>query len=93
MSDRLKVSVDNGKYTVIMAQNGSMKCLRYGEEWRDLTGDGMVLALAQEIEALRKAGNNLRDAQKAYMENRGNQELGKKVGEMAAKLDEVLGTK
>lgn len=90
MSNRLEVSVDNNKYTVIMDQNGGLRCLRYGEEWRDLLGDGMVLALAQEIEALREAGNNLRNAQKAYMADRGNNELGKKVGEMAQALDDVL---
>lgn len=52
--NRLEVSVDNGKYTIIMKENGSMEALRHGETWRDLTGDGMVLALAQEIEELRE---------------------------------------
>ncbi len=47
------VTVADGKYTVQADGDGRLRCLRYGEEWRDLTGDGMVLALVQEIEALR----------------------------------------
>jgi hypothetical protein len=31
-----------------------MKALRYGKEWRDLTGDGMVYAMLCEIEELRR---------------------------------------
>jgi hypothetical protein len=38
-----------------VSENGAgLKALRYGQEWRDLTGDGLILALAQEIEALRE---------------------------------------
>lgn len=51
----LRVSVDNGKYTIVMPESGGLHALRYGEEWRDLTGDGMVLAMAYEIEKLREA--------------------------------------
>lgn len=36
------------------------------------------------------AAQNLRKAQKAYMQNRGNDEYGKKVAEAAEALDEVL---
>lgn len=46
------VSVYGGKYTVQCDGDGQMRCLRYGEVWRDLTGDGMVLALVQEIQYL-----------------------------------------
>jgi hypothetical protein len=47
-------SVADGKYIVQCDGDGRMRALRYGEPWRDLTGDGMVLALVQEIERLRK---------------------------------------
>lgn len=50
---RLEVTVGDGKYTIIMEDNGHLKALRYGKEWRDLVGDGMVLALAQEVQNLR----------------------------------------
>lgn len=53
--DELRVSVDNGKYTIVMPETGGLHCLRYGEEWRNLTGDGMVLAMAYEIDRLRDA--------------------------------------
>lgn len=49
----LRVTVYNGKYTVIQNSTGGLRALRHGEEWQDLTGNGMVLALAQEIEDLR----------------------------------------
>jgi hypothetical protein len=54
----IKESFDNGKYTVIFstvnAPNTTFKALRHGEEWRDLTGDGLVLAMLHEVERLRK---------------------------------------
>lgn len=49
-----RVTVYDGKYTVVIMPMGGLFALRYGEEWRDLTGDGLVLALAQEIEELRE---------------------------------------
>ncbi len=53
MADLLNVSVIKGKYTVIQYENGEVHVLRYGEKWRDCVGDGLILALAQEIEDLR----------------------------------------
>lgn len=47
-----KITVCDGKYTVICPddwKNEKFECLRYGEEWRDLCGDGMVLALCHRI--------------------------------------------
>jgi len=49
----LNVTVADGKYTVIQDNTGRTSAFRYGDEWRDLTGDGLVLALAQEVETLR----------------------------------------
>ena len=52
------IAIDDGKYRIIFTQdieNNSCEffALRHGEKWRDLTGDGMVLALVQEIDRLR----------------------------------------
>ena len=52
MVERLSVTVSDGKYTVIQDING-LYALRYGEEWRELTGDGLILALAMEVQELR----------------------------------------
>lgn len=49
----MRVDLERGKYTVVMEQDGRLHALRYGEEWRDLVGDKLVLALAQEVELLR----------------------------------------
>ena len=54
MEEVLRITVCDGKYTVIMTKDGNLRALRYGEEWRDLVGDGMVLSLAQEIDDLRQ---------------------------------------
>jgi hypothetical protein len=41
-----KITFADGKYTILIKQTGGLECLRYGEPWRDLTGDGMVYSLA-----------------------------------------------
>lgn len=49
----MRVSVYDGKYTVVWGGKEPLRALRYGEEWRDCCGDGLILALAQEVEELR----------------------------------------
>lgn len=51
----MKVSVLNGKYTVIQGPDGALSALRYGEPWRDCVGDNLVYGLAAELEATREA--------------------------------------
>jgi ubiquinone biosynthesis protein UbiJ len=53
MNKLVEVSVEDGKYTVIQKSTGRVIALRYGEEWRDCVGDGLILALAQEVQELR----------------------------------------
>lgn len=50
-------------------------------------------SVSDQIKALKKVkrrAEDLRTAQKAYMADRGNNELGKAVGEASTKLDEAL---
>ena len=49
-----RIELDDGKYTVVHDSGAGRHALRYGEHWRDMTGDGLVLAMAQEIEDLRR---------------------------------------
>ena len=49
-----RIELDDGKYTVVHDSGAGLHALRYGEHWRDMTGDGLVLAMAQEIEDLRR---------------------------------------
>jgi hypothetical protein len=45
----------DGKYTVIFDETtGRLSALRYGEPWRDLVGDAMVLAMLQRVDALQQ---------------------------------------
>ena len=45
---------DNGKYTVVFHDSGKMEAFRYGVPWRNLTGDGMVLAMLQDFDFLKE---------------------------------------
>lgn len=47
-----KIDLYDGKYTIIndLENGGGLKALRYGEEWRNLAGDNLILALFQELE-------------------------------------------
>jgi hypothetical protein len=64
MTDIPRITVNDGKYTVIVDNSapGTFRALRYGEEWRDLTGDGLVLSLCHAIldlqERLEEIENN-----------------------------------
>jgi hypothetical protein len=51
----MRVKICDGKYTVIQHPDGGLKALRYGQPWRDCAGDGLILALALEVEELREA--------------------------------------
>lgn len=51
--DDVLVVVDGGKYTVVIPANGGLHALRYGEPWRDLTGDNLVFNLAWELNEAR----------------------------------------
>ncbi len=49
----LRIELDNGKYTYIFDQNKHI-ALRHGEQWRDLTGDNLILSMAFKIEDLQE---------------------------------------
>lgn len=58
---KTKVSVAEGKYTVVFDEDGGLKALRYGEEWRDCCGDNLVYCLASELHELRQWAKECRD--------------------------------
>lgn len=50
-----RIDVCDGKYTIIYDfETGQSEALRYGEKWRDLCGDKMVLAMFDTIVELRE---------------------------------------
>jgi len=53
IDNAVNITVYDGKYTVIQDVKGRLRALRYGDEWRDCCGDGLILALAQEVQNLR----------------------------------------
>ena len=54
MSDALRITIYDGKYTIIQAPTGRTRVLRYGEEWRDVTGDHVIGGLALELQEARE---------------------------------------
>mgnify|MGYP006279048435 CR=1 FL=1 len=62
MKDNLRVSICDGKYTIIQDSSCRSKVLRYGEEWREVTGDNVILGAAFEIEKLKERIKNLENA-------------------------------
>lgn len=61
-----EITVCDGKYTVVFdLDTGRSECLRYGQPWRQLKWDKMVLALFDTIVELRDA---LRQADKLCVE-------------------------
>lgn len=58
--ERLRVSVNDGKYTVVMDNDCRLYALRNGEPWRDCVGDNLIYHLAREVEVLRKEIDELK---------------------------------
>lgn len=54
---KLDVTVGDGKYTVQMNSDGRLVALRYGEEWRDCCGEGLIYQLAATVQELRERLN------------------------------------
>jgi hypothetical protein len=73
------IELENGKYTVIFEEypademygHATVKfhALRYGERWRNLIGDGLVLAMAQRIEELEEKLESYKSKDQTYEES------------------------
>ena len=58
MSERLRISTSDGKYTVVHPMDGPAYPLRYGEPWPAYEGkfmSNLELALAYDLDAARSA--------------------------------------
>lgn len=50
MTHEQRLDFEDGKYTLILAENGyTVTALRYGEPWRDFVGDSFISYLAQAV--------------------------------------------
>ena len=56
------VSICDGKYIIIQAPTGTTRVLRYGEEWRDVTGDNVIGGLAWELQEANERIKRLEEA-------------------------------
>lgn len=57
-----KLDLNEGKYTIIEdLNNGVFKALRYGEEWRNLNGDKLLLALLYQYQELEEENKRLKE--------------------------------
>lgn len=76
------IDLHDGKYTYVINDDGhNQHALRYGEPWRDLVGDGFVLAMAQKIEELESGLVELRKK---------NAELEKSVSVLHKQIETML---
>lgn len=66
--DALHVTTLDGKYTVILPEDGKLHALRYGQPWRECVGDSLILTLAQDIETLRERLKTAQQTIDAYAE-------------------------
>jgi hypothetical protein len=58
-----RIKLAEGKYEIVLNENPDsyeFKALRHGEEWRDLIGDNLILALVFKIEALEEQAREAR---------------------------------
>ena len=57
-----RIDLYDDKYTVILTDNGKrFRALRYGEEWKDLAGNGLVLSMFYRIQELEEENTRLRE--------------------------------
>ena len=63
----MRVSVEGGKYTYVITETNA-HVLRYGELWKDATGDKFTYSMAAEIESLREQVEKLTAALKLARE-------------------------
>lgn len=68
----VNISICDGKYTVIQAPTGTTRVLRYGEEWRDVTGDNVIGGLAWELQEARDRIKRLEEAGDAAIHEAGH---------------------
>jgi hypothetical protein len=65
---KLKIDLENGKYTYVFDEStGRQEVYRHGELWQDETGNGFLLAMAQRIESLEDELDKVID----FMESQG----------------------
>lgn len=79
------ISLLDGKYTYVLDQKGQ-RALRYGEFWRDLTGDKFIHSMAMKIEDLDYKESRLR----LFIENLIVCSIDEKVKDDAKKLLERM---
>lgn len=74
------IELEDGKYTVSHDNGSDFHALRHGEKWRDLTGDGLALAMVHKIDDCQEqAQRNLNRAIDAETELRKAKELFKEL--------------
>lgn len=63
--DRLRLDIDDGKYTIVQPENGLPYVLRYGEPWLSElpAGANCWMAMAHELAELRAWRDARQDAQ------------------------------
>ena len=80
--NEFEVSVMDGKYTVVQPSNHTLHALRYGETWRDCTGDNLIFALASELNEARETIERSTNTEETYVVIREMSAGNESVGDM-----------
>lgn len=63
----LQLEINDGKYTVVIHDDGQLEAKRYDEYWQDLTGNHLVFCLATELYEAREKINRLEGEIEVYV--------------------------
>lgn len=90
MSDKLVITLADGKYTYIR-EGHKQHALRYGEQWQDLVGNSFVWELADRIAELQAHLERTKDGHQAVYSDfiKANDLLKEKDARIAAALTEI----
>lgn len=91
MSERIEIY--DGKYTVVnnLSSGGGLHALRYGEEWRNLAGDNLVLAMYHEIVELQDKVTQLQATNTEIVETVFGDAIRKSAEVLAEEIRKKLG--
>lgn len=60
-TETVRHTFGDGKYEYVRQPDFKAHVYRHGEEWRDVTGDGLILAMVQRVEELEECLGEMLD--------------------------------
>ncbi len=85
----MRIDIDDGHYTIVFEEaTGRLYALRYGQEWRDCTGDNLLLLTAMKVERLRSEVAKLREVTAGQLASEGQwMEMAQRLNDRIRELE------